>query len=252
MYLGARAALYAGTSLAWWGVDVPEPSVAEFLVPRGRRRLDNDLVVHTTERWERRDLLRHDGVQLTSATRAIIDLASTGVTAKVLETAIDSAVRLRRTSYVTLARRIGELAGPGRHGVTLLRALMLDSGGESFLERRFLRLLRTHALPRPQCQMIHEEDGRVKRVDFEFPGTRVVVEVSGRLGHVTDRERQKDARRRNALQQAGLLVLEFTTADVLDDAPYVATTLRRALGLPVSPLSAVEGTVRATQAGQVA
>lgn len=53
----------------------------------------------------------------------------------------------------------------------------------------------------------------------------VVVEVSGRLGHSSDRERQKDARRRNELQEMGTKVLEFTTADVIDDPGYVLRTL---------------------------
>jgi very-short-patch-repair endonuclease len=66
-------------------------------------------------------------------------------------------------------------------------------------------------------------------VDFEHTELDVVVEVSGRLGHTSDRDRQRDARRRNALQADGLLVLEFTTADVLDDAPYVIRTLKSEL-----------------------
>ena len=54
---------------------------------------------------------------------------------------------------------------------------------------------------------------------------QVVLEVSGRLGHTSDRDRQRDARRRNALQEQGWKVIEFTTADLLDDPEYVLTTL---------------------------
>jgi very-short-patch-repair endonuclease len=54
----------------------------------------------------------------------------------------------------------------------------------------------------------------------------VVVEVSGRFGHTSDRDRQKDARRRNALQQLGKAFLEFTTIDVLLSPEYVLATLR--------------------------
>ena len=56
--------------------------------------------------------------------------------------------------------------------------------------------------------------------------TNVIVEVSGRLGHTSDRDRQKDARRRNALQQLGKTVLEFTTVDVMSAPDYVLNTLR--------------------------
>jgi very-short-patch-repair endonuclease len=65
----------------------------------------------------------------------------------------------------------------------------------------------------------------VARVDFEWTPWRTVVEVSGRRGHVTDRDRTKDAQRRNELQHDGFVVLEFTTAHVLGDPSYVIATL---------------------------
>jgi hypothetical protein len=231
LYLGDDAALFGATAAAWWGVDIPRPAVVEFVAPRSRRRLENDLVVHTREDWDPGDFLRHDGARLTSVTRTAIDLAGIGATAQTIENVIDDGIRSRRTSLPTLRRRIDELSGPGHHGIPLLRALLLDSGGESYLERKFLVLMRQSGLPRPLCQVVHRggTDGRIKRVDFQFPGTNIVVEVSGRLGHVSDRERQKDARRRNSLLHSGFPVVEFTTADVLGDAPYVVATVRTSL-----------------------
>ena len=61
------------------------------------------------------------------------------------------------------------------------------------------------------------------RVDFEFQDMNLVVEVSGRFGHSSDRDRQKDARRRNALQHMGKSFLEFTTVDVVAAPDYVLT-----------------------------
>jgi very-short-patch-repair endonuclease len=228
MYLGPDAALFGGTSLAWWGLEIDPPKVVEFVVPRGRRRLSNELRIHTTDDWSSIDLTRHDGVRVTSVARAIIDLAGSGCTATVLEKVIDSAIKQRRTSLPTLTRRMSELGGSGRAGIRLLRTLLLDSGGETYLERKFLQLVRRHSLPRPECQVIHKnpQTGRVIRVDFQYTSLMIVVEVTGRVGHTSDRDRQKDARRRNALQRQGWLVLEFTTADVIDDVPYVVETLR--------------------------
>ena len=73
------------------------------------------------------------------------------------------------------------------------------------------------------------------RVDFEFRQINLVVEVSGRFGHTSDRDRQKDARRRNALQQIGKEVLEFTTIDVVSNPDYVLATLHTAGLLAVRP-----------------
>lgn len=228
--LGHESALFGATATAWWGLEIPDPRDVEFLVPRGRRSLDNGLIVHTTEFWDPCDLTRRNGARVTTVPRTIIDLAASGASAKLIETVIDSAIRLQRTTFDILSARLSEL-GEGRRGVRLLRALMLDSGGESHLERRFLKLLRKHKIRRPKCQVVHRDavTGRVRRVDFEYPDAMMVVEVSGRLGHVSDQDRKKDARRRNALQRQGLLVLEFVTSDILDEADYVVTTIREEL-----------------------
>ncbi len=240
-WLGHRGALFADTALQWQGVDVPQPPVAEFLVPRGRRAI-RSLVLHTTTRWDERDVIRHKGVRTTSAARAIIDWATQGATARQLEQAIDSAIRLRRTALPRIIERLGVLSGSGRKGVVRLRELLLDSGGESYLERRFLQLVRRAGLPRPEPQVVFRANGTsVARVDFRFPGTRVIVEVSGRLGHSSDTDRRNDARRRNHLQQAGQVVLEFTTVDVVEAPDRVLHVLLRSLPATHRPRPPVVG-----------
>jgi Protein of unknown function (DUF559) len=198
----------------------------EFVVPRVRRSRSFPFVVHTTDHWVGRDLLMFDGVRTTSASRTVIDMAAGRASAREIERVIDDAIHRRLTSLPTLRSRIDDLCGRGVPRGPVLRALLLDSGGESYLERRFLGLVRRANLPRPVCQVVHRTDGkRIARVDFQFRGTNVIVEVSGRLGHVSDRDRQRDAHRRNALQSTGHIVLEFTTADVLDQQDYVVNTL---------------------------
>lgn len=82
LYLGHDAGLFAQTSAAWWRLDVPPPRSVEFVVPRGRRHLANDLVIHTTSHWDTADLLRHDGARLPSVTRTILDMAGAGCPAR--------------------------------------------------------------------------------------------------------------------------------------------------------------------------
>ena len=46
---------------------------------------------------------------------------------------------------------------------------LIDAGVESWLERRFLELIREAGLPRPECQVIFRDGSRtVARVDFLF------------------------------------------------------------------------------------
>jgi len=240
-WLEHRGALHGASALRWLGLEEVTPRRVEFLVPRGRRSIRSlDLV--TTTRWDDADITRHRGVRTTNATRAIIDYAASRPGAHVLANTIDTAVRLRLTSHLRLGERLEALSGPGRHGCALVRELLLDSGGESYLERRFLRLLREHGFPRPECQRVFKDDGTtIARVDFYFPLDQVVVEVSGRRGHSSALDRQRDARRRNHLQHAGATVLEFTTSDVIDSPGYVLSTLHQALSVTRPPRPLVVG-----------
>ena len=226
IWLGKDAALYGSAALRWVGVESAETARASFLTPRGRRSLSPWLDLHTTTRWDASDFLTVRGVRTCSATRAIIDFAATA-RPRELEAAIDHSIRRRLTSVPTLTRRVLELGGSGRPGTRLLRTLLLDSGGESYLEREFLRLLRRRGLPRPASQITYRRDGvRAIRVDFEYLEQSLVIEVSGKRGHSSDRDRGKDYQRRNELVRRGKTVIEFTTAHVLGDPDYVVATIR--------------------------
>ncbi len=231
--LGKYSALYGRTAAAWWDLGKIQVDDVEFLVPRSRRPRPFPFVIHTSTRWTKGDVLLHEGVRVTSATRTVVDLAAGRTSAEEIEQVIDAAVQRRLTSVLTLNRRSQALGGRGVPGSQRLGALLLDSGGDSFLERKFLMLVRKAGLPRPLCQVVHRSGSkRIARVDFQFAETNVVVEVSGRLGHVSDSDRKRDAVRRNALQQTGQIVLEFTTAHVLDEQRYVIDTLNTHLPRP--------------------
>jgi very-short-patch-repair endonuclease/alkylated DNA nucleotide flippase Atl1 len=229
-WLGDDAALAGVSAARWWGLDgFAEVDEVEFVVPRSRRSTSG-IALHTVTVWEPRDLLRKEGIRLTNVIRTVIDMAGHGVRARQLESAIDSGARLRLMPIERLRERLSELSGSGRGGVRLLRELLLDSGGESDLERRFLRLMRANGLPRPSTQVaLTREQGRAMRVDFLFREANLVVEVSGRLGHTSDRDRRDDTRRRNALTDQGMIVKEFTTVDVVGDPEYVVGQVVAAL-----------------------
>lgn len=168
-------------------------------------------------------------VAVTTPSRTIIDLAAR-LSVPSLSRLVDSSISLRLTTQEQLLEGVERLRDSGVRGIRRMDQVLIDAGVESWLERKFLELLRESGLPRPVCQVTFRRDGRTfARVDFLFDGAKVVVEVSGRRGHVTDAERQKDARRRNELQEAGMVVLEFTTADVVRDPGYVVRTIRAAL-----------------------
>jgi very-short-patch-repair endonuclease len=207
-------------------LDRAPADAVEFTVPRRARGRRMPFTVHTTADLPKLDRVTVDGFRCISATRTIIDLAHARVPGIRLEAAIDSAVRLGLTSPVVIAARLGELRGPGRWGAVALDRFLVDSGGHSMLERRFLQLVRRAGLPRPAVQVIHRRDGKTfARVDFLFDPYGVVVEVTGRLGHSAPGERARDAQRRNELQDVGRKVYEYTYDDVMRRGRHVEETL---------------------------
>lgn len=209
----------------------PARGIVAFTTMRAQRRERLRCgTVHTTTVCGPYDVHMVGGFRCASATRTVLDLAAAGASEESLGKAIDSAIRSRRSAVVVLADRLGELRGRGRYGVRKLDLLLLDSGGESVLERKFLTLVRTAGLPRPKTQCrIARSATQVARVDFLYGTERMVVEVSGRLGHSTPAERAKDAQRRNELQDLGYAVYEYTWGDVTRRPAWVVETLRERL-----------------------
>lgn len=213
--LGADAVLSHETAARLHGFDRCIADVVEFTLPRRGRGVRAPLRVHTTKCLSRLDTVFVDGWPCTSATRTVIDLARLRIPTVRLEAAIDSAVRSGASAPLVVARRLEELRGRGRWGASALDQLLVDAGGHTMLERRFLALVRRAGLPRPTTQLVHRQDGRtIARVDFCFEAHGVVVEVSGQRGHTSPTERARDAQRRNELQDLGRRVFEYTFADV--------------------------------------
>jgi very-short-patch-repair endonuclease len=229
--LGPEAYVSHEAAAALLGLDRSPPERVEFTVPRSGRWLTvQGATVHTTTTVGRVDVLVVKGFRCASATRTILDLAAAGAPADRVAAAIDSAVRLRLSAPQVLCDRLAALRGPGRHGVRLLDSLLLDTGGETILERRFLALVRRAGLRRPETQRRIRSDGlHVARVDFLFAAERVVVEVSGRLGHSNPADRDRDAQRRNELQDLGDAVYEYTWSHLTLRPTWLVDTLRQRL-----------------------
>lgn len=234
--LGPEAWVSHRSAAALHRLDRSERGVAHVCVPRELRGRGRPLVraggavVHSTGSVGPNDIVMVDGLPTTSATRTIIDLANIRVARPVIEASIDSAVRSGLSAPIVLERRLGELRRRGRWGCRLLDDLLVDSGGHTPLERRFLRLVRRAGLPRPRCQVVHRRGSRtVARADFCYDDLDLVIEVSGSHGHSSPAERAIDAQRRNELQELGRTVLEYTSHQVNRNPDVVAASVEAAL-----------------------
>lgn len=198
---------------------------------RNVRRLGT--VVHTTITLPLIDRARVDRLPVTSAARTIIDLARFG-DPPTLSRAIDSALRDGLVSEDLLHRRICALRTKGRFGIPKLLDVLAGAevtrGGHSWLERHVLQLIADAGLPRPLSQQVLTRAGdRLVRVDLQFAGTTVVVELLGYRFHRSKAQMANDAARLNALLAEGLAPYQFTYEQAVDDAAGLIATLRAAL-----------------------
>jgi len=213
-------------------------SVVAITVPLSSRHVSRFATVHRSRTLASRDVLLLDGMAVTSRCRTLVDLSGR-VAAGDLARSVDQqlAGRLIRLEELRSAYdRIGRF----RTTCADLRQVLLErSPGyvatESELEAAFLALLDRHGLPPPVRQFapswLAPEKGRV---DFAYPGARVVVEVDGRRWHTRDAAVRRDRWRDRQGQLAGWLVLRYGYEELRHEERDVAAEIWRAITrLPV-------------------
>lgn len=203
----------------------------EFLAPRSYRSRRTVGELHTVPSLERLDRVVVDGLACTSTTMTVIQLLAHASKDEAAN-ALDSGCRQRTTGVPFIRRRLDSLGRLGRAGVAVFEQVVAEGVVESWLERKFLAVLRAAQLPLPAAQRRYTLAGfGVVRVDFEFAPLPVVIEVGGRRGYLSFAERQRQEQRRNALQLDGKVVYFFTRDDVVNRPGYVAATVVAALGV---------------------
>jgi Protein of unknown function (DUF559) len=232
--IGPPAAAYGPTSAGVHSFDtfaVARPF--EVFVPyrRSPRRLHH--VIHRSRLYDERELVTVDGIRAASPSLTLMQLAATFPRQRV-GVALDGALRDGLTSEDYLHRLIVRSRRRGREGPLALLAILegeeLARGGHSWLERTFLEMAAEAGLPRPDTQQVLAKRGtKLVRVDCRFPDTNLVVELLGYRWHRSPADLNRDSERMNALQAAGLHVLQFTYTHVVEQPQYVLDTVRSAL-----------------------
>jgi hypothetical protein len=203
------------------------------IVPRGRNIHRVGHHVHTSDTLPPIDCEVAAGLPCMSPTRILFQIAAT-VSAERLTIALDGALRDRLTTEDFLHRRIAALRTSGRYGTPKLLAVIegqeIVRGGQSFLEREFLRLVADLGFPRPTSQVVLGRRGdRFIRVDFRFEGTPVVAETFGYRWHRTTSQMNIDAERFNRLVLDGFVPLQFTYQQVVGEPEVINAALTEAL-----------------------
>lgn len=216
---GPGARLSHRSAAALWGIAEAPAGPVDVTVPKDRFVRRPGIRVHrrgggAPVTWRR-------GIPATSALKTLVDLA-TCVEAAALERAINEADKLGLADpdeVRSFAAGCSGLAGtPALRRVLDRRTFALT---DSELERRFLPLARRAGLPMPLTGR------RVNgfKVDFHWPGLRLVVETDGLRYHRTPAQQARDRRRDQVHTAAGLTPLRFTHAQVRYEPAEVVATL---------------------------
>ncbi len=227
---GSAASHRAAAQL--WGIRRYEDPV-EILTPRPRRLRSSSIVVHTSTKFDRSDIVTLDDLPVTTVERTLMDLGAV-VHWRQVEHALEAALRDGLTTVEAIGQRLSIRRGRGRRGAGVLANLLQERGhdpvAESTYEREFLHLVEPLAVVAPQPQYeIRSDGGLVARVDAAWPEASVAVEIDGHRFHATRTQRAADAERQNKLELLGWKVLRFTTDQVHSEPVLVSQTVLAAL-----------------------
>lgn len=206
------------------------------ITPRNLRSDRDWFVVHRMD-VDPVDIERVGPIPVTTVARTILDLGAVKEIDEV-ESCLEKALFGRKVSIPRLEWQLERSEGKGVRGTTTLRRLLEDRTrgyipSESELELRLVRILRSAKLPVPVKQkVIKDGSGKsLARVDFYYPGHRLVLEVNGWRYHSGRDRWQRDLARGNELVVKGERVLVFTWSDVVRNPSKVARIVRDALQL---------------------
>jgi hypothetical protein len=218
--LGPSALLSHRSAAALWGLaDAPSARI-DVTVP-GRGTLSRPgLDVHRAVEVER---TVRNGIPVTTVPRTLLDLAAVAPQ-RIVDRAVDAAERERLLDLGA----IEALPLAGHHGTPKLRAALAAWDGaptDEELERRFLELCQTRALPLPASNAAVAGFS----CDFVWPRHRVVVELDGLKWHATRRQMVSDREKDAALVLAGYRVHRFVWQQVVHRPDEVEATVRALL-----------------------
>jgi hypothetical protein len=234
----ATAALNAvvshGSAARLHRLDGLDPRRIDVTVPVRRSNRFEGVTVHQSTDLFENEITTIDGLPVTDCERTIVDLAAK-LPPRLLAAVLDQAVRVKMTTYESVASRLELTARQGKPGVTKLRRVLEPRLGGSFvsestLETMALALIEDAGLPLPSTQYRPQWLRKVNgRVDLAYADQEVLIECDSLRWHGTPEAVQLDRHRDNLAQLAGWISFRFTYADFKNRPSYVVGTIRAAL-----------------------
>jgi very-short-patch-repair endonuclease len=230
---GPAAAATLRSAAALWELPGYRFAAPDVVVPIGSNHRPSLGKITETRTLPEHHVTTVAAIPVVTPARLIVELAGREHPRRV-ERAAENAIAAGSLTAAALALVVGELAGRGRRGSTLLKRLVDDlSSGEappaSELEARFRDLVEGAGLPQGLRQLDAGGEHWVGRVDVAYPAHRLLIELDGRRWHDSRSAMESDRRRDNDLVAAGWRVVRITWRQLVDDPVGVVALLRRLL-----------------------
>jgi hypothetical protein len=211
-------------------IDSPEARRCEHVtVPADKRRKDRkDLKFHTRG-LTLGDVVRFEGVPVTSVPRTLADLAAATDQLPAVW-ALDDALRRGLCTREDIESELRKWRGGSGCHVARTRLAKADGVAESILETAGRLALAAAGVPLPVPQYeIRLPNGRTVRLDGAYPSRMLALEFDGRAVHESADAVLRDRDRQNALVALGWTVLRFTWWDVTHDSRRFTAVVARTL-----------------------
>jgi predicted transcriptional regulator of viral defense system len=186
-----------------------------------------DVVFHCAE-LPAEHLAKLYSLPLTTVARTVADLARTLPFTDAVVVA-DSALQQDKATKAELSEILGACAR--WPGVRQARRVVefADERAESPLESAARVVFAQHGLDPPELQAAIFTGNAAFRVDFLWPGQRVIVEADGLMKYNDRKDYIKQLERDRLLQDAGYKVVHFTWEELFKTPEVVIARIRRAL-----------------------
>lgn len=184
--------------------------------------------VHRSALLEPRDVTIRHGIPMTTAARAILDIAET---ASAIE--LEALIADAHVAKVLTERQLHDVLNRAgrRRGAAKLRRILTDAPGLTLseAERILRRLLKQAGLPQPTTNYAI---GRYK-ADFAWPRHKLIVELDSWAYHGHRKAFHHDRRRNAELTAQGWSVLPVTPQQLRDEPLKVLARIAEALAVRV-------------------
>lgn len=235
---GPEAVVSHGSAARLLGLTRPRRIArVELTVPYGARTkpgrrndlpLTRALRVHRTRELGAGDLVRVDGLPVTTAVRTMIDLAARHQDHQIVAL-VDDVIGARLATRDRLFQRALELR-LGRPRVQhIIDATQPGAEGTfySWLERHTAGVFLANGIRGAEWNVAVAGGAAV--LDVLFRDASLPLEVDGPRFHELPAARRKDAKRSNLLRRLDLHPLRFTYSDIVEEPERVVAEVRRAL-----------------------